>query len=299
MHSVNGNEFRLFGSKLLLFGEYSIVSGSKGLAIPFKKFDLSFTYDAGAHTIEQSALVFADYANYVEQVQEKVGSYDLKAFREDVKHGLKIRSTIPIGYGLGSSGAVIAAFYDAYCTNKSELLALSSLRKELGLLESFFHGASSGLDPLVCYLDKGVLISSKTSSEAVNISEDNIHALQAFLINSGAERRTAPLVNIYLEKMKHPAFAAVINEILIPENNRLVEAFIAGDLATCKRGIQNVSALQWQHFEEMIPENMKRLWAASNEAGTWQMKICGAGGGGFFLGFGEMPQELALSSIKI
>ena len=39
----------------------------------------------------------------------------------DIKRGLFFKSSIPIGYGLGSSGALVSAVYNQYFFNKIEI----------------------------------------------------------------------------------------------------------------------------------------------------------------------------------
>ena len=81
-------------------------------------------------------------------------------------------SSIPQGYGVGSSGALVAAIYDKYATDKITVLENLTREKLLKLkiifskMESFFHGKSSGLDPLNSYLSLPILINSKDNIEA-------------------------------------------------------------------------------------------------------------------------------------
>ena len=90
----------------------------------------------------------------------------------DLSKGLYFDSSIPKGYGVGSSGALVAAIYDCYALNKITVLENLTRQKLLKLksvfseMESFFHGKSSGLDPLNSYLSLPILISSNNNIQA-------------------------------------------------------------------------------------------------------------------------------------
>ena len=96
-------------------------------------------------------------------------------------------SSIPQGYGVGSSGAIVAAFYDKYAQNKITVLENLTREKLLKLktifseMESYFHGKSSGLDPLNSYLSLPILIHSQDNIEATGIpSQKNPEKAQCF-----------------------------------------------------------------------------------------------------------------------
>ena len=74
---------------------------------------------------------------------------------KDFDSGWTLRGNIPTGYGIGSSGAVCAAILDKY---QYESADIETSHNQLIQMESYFHGKSSGLDPLVSFYDKPVLI---------------------------------------------------------------------------------------------------------------------------------------------
>jgi mevalonate kinase len=45
----------------------------------------------------------------------------------------------------------------------------------------------------------------------------------------------------------------------------------------------DLSKLQYVYFEKMIPQNLKEIWLTGLESKEYYMKLCGAGGGGFYL----------------
>ena len=99
---------------------------------------------------------------------------NLDKFKEELDQGLYFDSSIPQGFGIGSSGAIVAAIYDKYCgTNKIDANKQISnedilvLKKIFSSLESYYHGTSSGLDPLICYLKIPVLIKSKNHLKGI------------------------------------------------------------------------------------------------------------------------------------
>ena len=108
-----------------------------------------------------------DYTEYLKGLPEELLRLDWEALHADLDLRLYFDSSIPQGYGVGSSGALVAAFYDRYAVDKispqADLIPekLSRLKSIFAAMESYFHGKSSGLDPLNSYLSLPLLIHSK------------------------------------------------------------------------------------------------------------------------------------------
>ncbi|MCB0444929.1 MAG: mevalonate kinase, partial [Gelidibacter sp.] len=149
----------LFYSKILLFGEYGIIKDSKGLSIPYNFYNGALKVaENPTEASEKSNESLKRFVTYLETINPKLVTFDVEALKHDVAAGMYFDSSIPQGYGVGSSGALVAAIYDKYAQNKitvlenltrEKLLTLKSIFSEM---ESFFHGKSSGLDPLNSYL---------------------------------------------------------------------------------------------------------------------------------------------------
>ena len=152
---------RVFYSKTILFGEYSMIFDSTALMVPMTKFSAHLRFaasllDQGVVASNASIKRFAEYLGGHPEVKDAI---DLTALNHDLENGLYLDSDVPSGYGLGSSGTLVAAIYDSYAKQKTDdLLQLKSL---FGKMESCFHGSSSGIDPLQCYLGKPFHITSR------------------------------------------------------------------------------------------------------------------------------------------
>jgi mevalonate kinase len=197
----------LFYSKILLFGEYGIIEDSKGLSIPYNFFNgaLKIAEKPNLES-EKSNNILADFCSYLKQFDEL--DLDLISFEKHINKGLYFDSSITKGYGVGSSGALVAAIYDKYSNNKITVLENLTREKLLVLksifskMESFFHGKSSGLDPLNSYLSIPILIKSKDDINVTGIPSQKLNGTGAvFLIDSGKTGSTAPMVSIFMEKM--------------------------------------------------------------------------------------------------
>ena len=102
----------LFYSKILLFGEYGIIKDSKGLSIPYNFYNGALKIDEH-HTVttHTSNANLKRFVAYLEELQEKkplLVSFDFERLKTDVQNGLYFDSSIPQGYGVGSSGALVA-----------------------------------------------------------------------------------------------------------------------------------------------------------------------------------------------
>ncbi len=153
----------LFYAKILLFGEYSIIENSMGLSIPYNFYQGSLkTGELKGETRVKSNDHLKKYFNHLLQLNESgdlICDLNFDQFGEDLEKGLYFDSNIPQGFGVGSSGAVCAAVYSNYALNgistddglkKQEIVELKLIFSQL---ESYFHGKSSGIDPLICYLN--------------------------------------------------------------------------------------------------------------------------------------------------
>ena len=286
----------LFYSKILLFGEYGIIKDSKGLSIPYNFFKGALkTNQNPAPSAKQSnegLRAFVGYLGELEKKEKNLVSFDLEALESDVNQGMYFDSSIPQGYGIGSSGALVAAIYDKYANNKITVLEnltrekLLKLKTIFGLMESFFHGKSSGLDPLNSYLSLPILINSKDNIESTSIPSQNMEGKGAvFLLDSGITGETAPMVQIFMEKMKQEGFRNMIKDQFVKHTDACVEDFLNGNMKSLFGNLKQLSHVVLDHFKPMIPSKFHKLWKQGIETNDYYLKLCGSGGGGYILGF--------------
>lgn len=288
----------LFYSKILLFGEYGIIKDSKGLSIPYNfyngalKTNDSLTEDQLKSN--QNLKRFADYLKNLAEEKPALIHFDFDELEKDIQSGMYFDSSIPQGYGVGSSGALVAAIYEKYAHQKITVLEsltrekLLSLKTIFGEMESFFHGKSSGLDPLNSYLSLPILINSKDHIEAAGIPSQAINGKGAvFLIDSGIVGETAPMVHIFMENMKQEGFRQMLKNKFNKHTDACVDDFLKGDVKSLFGNIKQLSHVVLDNFKPMIPKQFHQLWKEGIETNAYYLKLCGSGGGGYILGFTE------------
>lgn len=288
----------LFYSKILLFGEYGIIKDSKGLSIPYNFYNgaLKIMSEPTRETTlsNESLKRFAIYLKQLEHDQPELVQFEWDKLEADLEQGLYFDSSIPQGYGVGSSGAMVAAIYDQYAKEKITVLEnltrekLLKLKQIFGQMESFFHGKSSGLDPLNSYLSIPILINSQDSIEATGIPTQQLDGKGAvFLLDSGMVGETAPMVQIFMENLKEEGFRKMLKEQFIKYTDACVESFLGGDIKSLFSNTKQLSNIVLQNFKPMIPEQFHGIWQKGLESNDYYLKLCGSGGGGYILGFTE------------
>lgn len=285
----------LFYSKILLFGEYGIIKDSKGLSIPYNFYNGALKVDENpTQEAIKSNESLKRFASYLGNLDEGLVTFDIEKLKNDVNAGMYFDSSIPQGYGVGSSGALVAAIYDKYASDKITVLENLTREKLLKLkaifaeMESFFHGKSSGLDPLNSYLSLPILINSKDNIEATGIPSQKTEGKGAvFLLDSGIVGETAPMVSIFMENMKNEGFRSMLKEQFIKHTDACVEDFLKGDIKSLFRNTKQLSKVVLNNFKPMIPKQFHELWKKGIETNDYYLKLCGSGGGGYILGFTE------------
>jgi mevalonate kinase len=220
-----------------------------------------------------------------------VAKLDLVRFKRDLKNGLAFDSTIPQGFGVGSSGALVAAIYNEYAIDKIDAeninkIELTELKQIFGQMESHFHGKSSGLDPLICYLNLPVIIKSKEDLDTVGLPSQKVDSQGAiFLLNTNEPGETQPMVQLFMEKMKEQGFRKMVKTELKKYNDECIATFLKGDFVPLFKNLKKLSAILLQNFSPMIPDQFQSIWKKGIESGDYYLKLCGSGGGGYILGF--------------
>lgn len=286
----------LFYSKILLFGEYGIIKDSKGLSIPYNFYNgalkIASDLSPAAQKSNESLQKFAVYLKELQNSAPEIVTFDLDTLNQDIANGMYFDSSIPQGYGVGSSGALVAAIYDKYANHKITVLEnltrekLLQLKGIFGKMESFFHGTSSGLDPLNSYLSLPILINSKDHIEPTGIPSQKTEGKGAvFLIDSEIIGETAPMVTIFMDNLKNEGFRSMMKSEFTKYTDACVENFLSGDFKALFGNTKHLSKVVLNHFKPMIPERFHQVWQQGIDSNDYYLKLCGSGGGGYILGF--------------
>ncbi|MFT5762386.1 MAG: mevalonate kinase [Polaribacter sp.] len=284
----------LFYAKILLFGEYGIIKDSKGLAIPYNTYRgaLKSAKNLSGEALKSNSNLVRFY-NYLSELKHDNISFRLNEFKADLDNGMYFDSSIPQGYGVGSSGALVASIYDEYANNKITVLEnltrdkLLTLKETFSVMESFFHGKSSGLDPLNSYLSLPILINSKTNIEAAGIPSQKEGKGAVFLLDSEIVGETEPMVNIFMNKMKNKGFRKMLDEEFALHTDACIDDFLQGNVKSLFGNVKKLSRVVLTNFKPMIPAAFHEIWEQGITTNDYYLKLCGSGGGGYILGFTE------------
>ena len=278
-----------YPAKLMLVGEYGVVIGGSALTIPFRAFharvrSVEEIPDGKEQEARQSLGHLEQLFRYIQGLPAGAfhASPDLQRFSENLQN-YWMDLDIPIGFGLGSSGAISAAIYDLFFP-EAKGLSLQHQKEDLATIESYFHGKSSGVDALTCHAASALRFHSSGHIERVTFNPAEIPGgYRFFLLNSQERFDTGPLVNHFLDRMKEEAYRRAMEEEYLSLNQLLIESLLGEKEADPAMLVRLISDFQLQHFPKMIPENMVELWIEGLVSNAYYLKLNGSGGG-FMLG---------------
>ncbi|PIP65307.1 hypothetical protein COU77_02770 [Candidatus Peregrinibacteria bacterium CG10_big_fil_rev_8_21_14_0_10_49_16] len=151
--------------KLILSGEYAVVFGHPGIAIPIP-FTTQVTYHENKHYEE---------AQYIQKIKK-----ECETFTEPLSGTFTVESAIPIGRGLGSSTALVIAI--ARCLSLTKEQALS--------IEDTINPGHSGIDFETIWQERPLKFVKGHRPEPVDINLDFLE--NTILIDTGKPNETTP-----------------------------------------------------------------------------------------------------------
>ncbi len=292
-----------FNAKLLLFGEYGLMVGAMALAVPFSRFkgSLEFASEMAPENFKNSQLELDRFVSYFHHHQLNVNMnfpLRLEEIKKDLERGMYFNSDIPLQYGVGSSAALCAAIYEHYGNYQLDLKEvkdkknlLSVLKNDFSVMEAYFHGQSSGFDPLVSFINRPVLLGSKQMD--LPPAELKTPGYSVYLLDTEVKSPTAPLVRLFLDKMKNKSFEARFQNEFLPANDLAIQSLLTGETPELFKQLNVLSAFQAEHLQEMIPAHFRHVVNDMLVSGI-PVKLLGSGGGGFLLAF--VPEGATLTT---
>lgn len=290
-----------YPAKLLLFGEYTILKGSKALAVPLPNFGGSWRFAPKGAGKQQGLAAFAAYLGSSTAAEAAQADIDVKEMKAALAKGLYFSSAIPMGYGAGSSGALCAAVYERFSRSplpQDEPQHYPQLKALFAWMEGFFHGASSGADPLVSYLRRAVLLRPDGQVSGAALPDLTGAPFVFFLLDTGTPRQTGPLVGLFQQKCQTAAYMQQVQARLMPQTDAAIGALLGGKWMQLFAHLHQISSFQYEHFQEMVPPPFHAFWQEGLDSNDYKLKLCGAGGGGFILGMAK-PDSVPLGALVI
>lgn len=197
-----------FPSKLILFGEHSVVHGYHSILIPLsitlwvgaeapkdeKIIELinddngevfEFKFDVDSLTLEREELSRLNYTKYVFAIAKeclKKRNIDMRGCK------LVLKSLIPRG-GFGGSASFTAGIVDVVLKYHNVELSKSELLELVIQGENFQHGNSSGADPTVIVHNKPIIYSKSEGKRFIDFPSNIISILNQnlFVIQTGRD----------------------------------------------------------------------------------------------------------------
>ena len=260
--------------------------GSKALAMPFWNFSGKWAQDPRNFGLKNNLLKLASYLE--KNLSTLPFEFDIHRFKSDLKAGVYFDSTIPMGYGVGSSGALCAAVYDRYAVNAipsgcpDDLL--TELKLHLSNIERYFHGSSSGIDPLISYTKSAILLQNNDELKRISLDDSTDH-ITVFLIDSEKRGNTSNNIKIFNDLIKEEYYLQDFKNNYNPLVNRCIVSFLEENTCDFLLNVGKLAQKQQVLFESMIPSEFVKFFHLARKSGRFAIKLCGSGSGGFLLGF--------------
>lgn len=277
-----------FHSKIILFGEYSMIFDSTALMVPLRKYKAEWRMHAAMDQVGETASnkSIRKFREYLANDAELSRLFDFQRFDADLEQGLYLDSDVPSGYGLGSSGTLTAAVFKRYANRQID--DLMELKRILGRMESCFHGSSSGIDPLECYLNRPFRI----GPEGVTMLDEYFMPkdIHVFLADTGIKSNTKPLVQYFRNKREDADYLDAFQTEYVPRVSDCIDTLVAGEKETFFASLRQLTDGQLKFLRPMITDNSIDLFLEHPDF-HFGVKISGSGGGGYVLGFTDDVEQ--------
>lgn len=291
-------DFSKIPAKLLLFGEFSVLFGSSALTLPLYDYSAKLVLPTQNEKIDTYSNT--QLRNFWEYLVSKDFEYiNLQKLGEFINQGLYLKSDIPQGYGLGSSASLCVAIYKAF--GKIEMQKPEDLKAMYSQMESFFHGKSSGIDPLAIHFEKPLII----RGGEINFPDEKklsfFKDIHIYLFDSGLSRNSASMISHFNKLMEDASYSSNFKQVYLPLLEEITHNIVRNKPGSWDK-LLNFSRMQLTYFRKMIPEPIFKLWTDGLNSEQMCFKILGAGGGGYFLVFskGELVEkELGIKLKKL
>ncbi|MCJ7718469.1 mevalonate kinase, partial [Candidatus Bathyarchaeota archaeon] len=198
-------------AKIILLGEHFVVYGEPAIVMAIDKrvyarvekrndsrlhvrsmdLNLEVFFENGSFRVEQGDLKeakmkFEPVKQAIEKVMEKHGQH--------VGLDIEINSTVPVGAGLGSSAAVIAATTAATGAILDLKLSKEDILRITCAAEKIVHGTPSGVDPAISTMGGTMLFQMDTGFKPLEVKTN----IPLIIGDTGVERST----RVQVEKVR-------------------------------------------------------------------------------------------------
>lgn len=286
-------------AKIILFGEHFVVYGEPAIVLAIDKrayakvekrddrrlrvhsanLNLAGYFEEGAFKIEQGD---AKEAKAKFEPVRQTASKILEKHGQHVGLDIEINSTVPVGAGLGSSAAVVAATAMATASLLDVKLSKEEIFRIAFEAEKTVHGTPSGVDPAISTFGGTLLFQMDTGFKPLEVKS----AIPLVIGDTGVERST----RVQVEKVRgimdryprvfEPMMKAA-SEIVL----RAIDAMKGNDLQTIGDLMNINHALLYG--VGVSDESLEWLTNAARKAGALGAKLTGAGGGGCMVALAE------------
>ncbi len=188
--------------KIILSGEYAVVFGHPGIAVPSKELMTTVFSEESAGSLEIRWPEVAGERRWDEYIQKIVNL--LEKHRQPIRGTIAIGNSIPLGKGMGSSTAMVVAL--------SRCLLGNDCRAEALKIENVVNPGHSGLDFAVIWEEQPILLRKGSSPKSIMLPDDLLKGSR--LIDAGSPGEpTKDLVAWVRSRKDEPAVAAALTKI--------------------------------------------------------------------------------------
>lgn len=288
-----------FYGKWILSGEHAVLRGHPAIIFPLKDKQLNFSFTPSSDEIR------AEFTgDYGEEMQFLFWSALERAIEilnlhhNDLSGKVIIENNIPVGSGMGASGALCVAI-GRWLQQQGHVVE-ANLFEFSRQLENLFHGESSGADIAVAIAGSGIYFSRSGAMRPVK----KLWQPQWYSSYSEKPSPTSRCVKQVKEFMERdPKYAAEI-DLKMAESVKLAEQALA-----MNNEIDAINLLAkainlgydcfktWGLTDGIVDNHIQQL----KEAGALASKPSGSGGGGYVISLWdkEPPKELTKSLLKL
>lgn len=294
--------------KWILAGEHSVLRGHPALVFPLAKKNMEFDYVESTEPL--AVHIVGENSNELELIFHGVlekALHSLKLQRSDLKGQLAIKSSLPLGAGMGGSAALcvgVARFFSEI--NKIDSDSIYDFARDL---EDLFHGESSGVDIAVALEGQALWFQRNlTLGKAASLRKPfqlQIHP-NWYLSYSGQKGVTSECVKKVRElHQKSPDRGSVLDLQMNEAVQKAHQALTTNDISKSEALLLLAQSMNQARncFQEwgLCGGELNRHMNHLLEAGAFAVKPTGSGGGGYVLSLWtqEIPVHLKGELLKV